>query len=114
MPSGAVNVSVVGSKSRRPASASAMTVSGLVTKLSVLAEPSLRLGKLRLNELTMVFGLLVTSFDRSHWPMHGPHALAKTVAPIASRSARSPSRSIVARICSEPGVMSNSIFALRP
>ena len=59
-------VSVVGSKSNRPASASAITVSGLVTKLSVFAEPSLRLGKLRLNELTMVFGLSVTSVERSH------------------------------------------------
>ena len=56
MPSGAVSVSVVGSKSSRPASASAITVSGDVTKLSVFAEPSLRFGKLRLYELTIVFG----------------------------------------------------------
>ena len=66
VPSGASMVSVVGSKSNRPASASAITVSGLVTKLSVFAEPSLRLGKLRLNELTMVFGLSVISLERSH------------------------------------------------
>ena len=46
--------------------------------------------------------------------MHGPQAFANTVAPIASRSASRPSRSIVARICSEPGVISNSVFALRP
>ena len=114
VPSGASMVSVVGSKSSRPARASAITVSGLVTKLSVFAEPSLRLGKLRLNELTMVLGLFVTSLERSHWPMHGPHALARTVAPMASKSASSPSRSMVARICSEPGVMSSSHFALRP
>ena len=107
-------MSIVGSKSRRPASASAITVSGLVTKLNVLAEPSLRLGKLRLNELTMVFGLLVSSLGRSHCPMQGPQAFARTVAPIASRSASRPSRSIVARICSDPGVMRSSIFALRP
>ncbi len=107
-------MSVVGSKSRRPANASAITVSGLVTNESVFAEPSLRFGKLRLNELTMVFGLAVTSMARSHWPMHGPHALASTVAPIASRSARSPSRSMVARICSEPGVINSSVFALSP
>jgi len=114
VPSGASMVSVAGSKSRRPASASATTVSGLVTNDSVLAEPSLRLGKLRLNELTMVFGAAFASFARSHWPMHGPQALASTVAPIASRSASRPSRSMVARICSEPGVTSNSVFARSP
>ena len=46
--------------------------------------------------------------------MHGPHALASTVAPIASRSAIRPSRSIVARVCSEPGVTSSSTLAFRP
>jgi len=59
-------VSVVGSKSSRPASASATTVSGEVTNDSVLAEPSLRLGKLRLNELTMVFGTPLALAGRSH------------------------------------------------
>ena len=44
----ASRVSVRGSKSSVPASASAMTVSGLVTNASVLALPSLRFGKLRL------------------------------------------------------------------
>ena len=74
-----------------------MTVSGDVTKLSVLAEPSLRLGKLRLYELTIVFLVVGSMSGRAHWPMHGPHALARTSPPIASRSASSPSRSIVAR-----------------
>ena len=46
--------------------------------------------------------------------MHGPHALASTVAPIASRSASRPSRSIVARTCSEPGVMSSGVLTRRP
>ena len=114
MPSGAVIVSVVGSKSRRPARASAITVSGDVTKLSVFAEPSLRFGKLRLKELTIVFGCPVMDSGRDHCPMHGPQALASTVAPIASRSASRPSRSIVARICSEPGVISSSVFAVSP
>ncbi|TPW12295.1 MAG: hypothetical protein FD127_2731 [Acidimicrobiaceae bacterium] len=114
MPSGAVIVSVVGSKSSRPARARAMTVSGEVTKLSVLAEPSLRFGKLRLNELTIVLGRPVMLAGRSHCPMHGPQAFASTVAPIASRSAMRPSRSIVARVCSEPGVTSSSVFALSP
>ena len=85
-----------------------------MTKLSVLAEPSLRLGKLRLYELTIVFGWPVMLSGRDHWPMHGPQALASTVAPTASRSASRPSRSIVARICSEPGVTSSSVFAVRP
>ncbi len=114
VPSGAVIVSTVGSKSRRPASAIASTVSGEVTKLSVLGDPSFRLGKLRLNELTIVFGCPVTDSGRDHWPMQGPHALANTVAPIASRSARSPSRSIVARTCSDPGVISSSHLAVKP
>ena len=59
-------MSAVGSKSRRPASASAITVSGEVTKLSVLAEPSLRFGKLRLYELTIVFGCPVMLSGRDH------------------------------------------------
>ena len=46
--------------------------------------------------------------------MHGPQALASTVAPTASRSASRPSRSIVARICSEPGVTSSSVLAVMP
>ena len=37
-------------------------------------------------------------------PIHGPHALANTVAPVSSRSSVTLSRSIVALICSEPGV----------
>ena len=113
-PSGAVMVSTLGSKSRRPDKAIAITVSGLVTKDSVFAEPSARFGKLRLNEFTMLFGFAVLSAARSHWPMHGPQALARTVAPIASRSASNPSRSIVARICSLPGEIRSSTFAFNP
>ena len=51
--------------------------------------------------------------SRCHWPMHGPHTFASTVAPIASRSASRPSRSMVARTCSEPGVMSSGVFTRR-
>src|SRR4051794_18339473 len=51
---------------------------------------------------------------RSHCPMHGPQALASTRPPMASRSARRPSRSIVARTCSDPGVMRNWVLAVRP
>src|SRR5438067_7484243 len=89
-------------------------MSGDVTKANVLADPSLRFGKLRLNELMIVFGVVGSMSGRSHWPMHGPHALASTVPPIASRSARRPSRSMVARTCSEPGVISSCVLARRP
>ncbi len=46
--------------------------------------------------------------------MHGPQALASTVAPAASKVSSSPSRSIVARTCSEPGVIISSVFTFRP
>ena len=42
---------------------------------------------------------------RFHWPMQGPQAFASTVPPTFSKMSRSPSRAMVARICSEPGVM---------
>ena len=51
---------------------------------------------------------------RSHCPMHGPQALASTVAPMASKSARRPSRSMVARTCSLPGVISSSVWQVSP
>ena len=46
--------------------------------------------------------------------MHGPQALAKTTAPMRSRSASSPSRSMVARTRSEPGVTISLVRAVRP
>ena len=55
LPSGAVSVSVSGLNSSVPARASAVTMSGLVMNDSVEALPSLRPGKFRLNELTIVF-----------------------------------------------------------
>ena len=42
---------------------------------------------------------------RFHWPMQGPQALASTVPPTFSNTSIRPSRAIVARICSLPGVM---------
>lgn len=41
--------------------------------------------------------------DRSHCPMQGPQALARTWPPTASRSALTPSRSMVALISSDLG-----------
>ncbi len=52
--------------------------------------------------------------ERAHWPMHGPQALASTVAPMRSKSASRPSRSMVARTCSEPGVIIRSVLVRRP
>ena len=37
--------------------------------------------------------------------MHGPQALARTTPPNSRRVSAIPSRSIVARICSDPGVI---------
>jgi hypothetical protein len=48
--------------------------------------------------------------DDITWPIHGPQALARTTAPTSSNTSLIPSRSIVARICSEPGVQRNGIF----
>ena len=46
--------------------------------------------------------------------MHGPQALASTVAPTLSSSSMSPSRSMVARTVSEPGVTRSGEAAVAP
>ena len=50
---------------------------------------------------------------RFHWPMQGPQALASTVPPTFSNTSIRPSRAIVARICSLPGVMVKGTCARR-
>ena len=52
--------------------------------------------------------------SRCHCPMHGPQALARTLPPMSFSERICPSRSIVARICSEPGVIMNGTAALDP
>src|ERR1043165_8585800 len=47
-------------------------------------------------------------------PMQGPHAFAKTLAPILLNVSMNPSRSIVYRTVSEPGVMVNIAFVFKP
>ena len=42
---------------------------------------------------------------RFHWPMQGPQALARTVPPTLLKTSIRPSRSMVALICSLPGVI---------
>ncbi len=46
--------------------------------------------------------------------MHGPQALASTVAPTASRSPSRPSRSTVARTESDPGVTRRGVRTFSP
>lgn len=77
--------SVRGSKSNLPARAMAVTSSGDVTKAWVAGLASLRPMKLRLYDVTMVFFSPFFTSWRSHCPMHGPHALAKTVPPNSRR-----------------------------
>src|SRR4030095_8625753 len=78
-PSAPVRVSVIGLNESRPARANAVTISGLPMKFIVVGWPSLRRGKLRLYEVTIVLGSAVSSLERRHWPMHGPQAFARTV-----------------------------------
>jgi hypothetical protein len=59
-------------------------------------------------------GVTVRTSVRRHWPMHGPHALARTVPPTFSNVLMKPSRSMVARICSLPGVMVKGTLLLIP
>ncbi|PAV58992.1 hypothetical protein WR25_12837 [Diploscapter pachys] len=47
-------------------------------------------------------------------PMQGPQAFAKTNPPNSLKIFEMPSRSMVALICSDPGVITNCDFALRP
>mmetsp|Transcript_6284 Transcript_6284/g.25241 ORF Transcript_6284/g.25241 Transcript_6284/m.25241 type:complete len:316 (-) Transcript_6284:976-1923(-) len=116
LPSAPLIVSLVGLKVSEPASVRAVTISGEATKACVLGLPSLRAAKLRLNDEMIELGscLVLSTSERTHWPMHGPHALASTVPPAFSSSACMPSRSMVARICSDPGVMVKGICDATP
>ena len=89
-------------------------MSGDVTKALVLALPSLRFGKLRLKLLTMVLGLSDRCRCGPTDRYRARRRWRSTVPPMASRSASSPSRSMVARTCSEPGVMNSFDLARRP
>ena len=72
--------------------------------MHVFGLPSARLAKLRLKEVTIEFLRTGSSVWRFHCPMHGPQAFAIIVAPIFWKASIIPSRSAVARICSEPGL----------
>ncbi len=81
-----------------------MTISGLEMKEFVCGLPSFRLAKFRLNDEMIELTSPSEMSSRFHWPMQGPQALASTVAPSFDRISICPSRSMVASICSEPGV----------
>ncbi len=88
-------VPCTGSNSSVPPKAIAVTISGLVRNESVEALPSLRPGKFRLNEETMVLVSSLPTSLRFHCPMHGPHAFASTVPPIFWKVSMMPSRLMV-------------------
>ena len=58
-----------------------------------------------LKEVMMELASPLATSVRFHWPMQGPHELDSTVPPILLKTSMMPSRSMVARICSEPGEM---------
>ncbi len=91
-----------------------MTISGLEMKEAVLGLPSFLLAKLRLNDEMMELVVPSAMSSRFHWPMHGPQALARTVAPSFSRTPIWPSRSMVASTCSEPGVTQSGHLMVAP
>jgi hypothetical protein len=107
-------VSVTGSKSKEPAKARATTISGEARNDLVVALPSLRRAKFRLKLETMLLNcvgsmqLAVPLSDA--WPAGiGEHGGANT-----SEITQEPSRSTVARICSEPGVTKSGTLAESP
>ena len=107
-------VSVIGLKVIVPAIARAVVNSGLATNANVCGLPSFRFAKFLLNEVTIEFFSPVGLSILFHIPMHGPQALVRTTPPKSSNIFNCPSRSIVARTCSLPGVMVNCDFAFNP
>ena len=105
--------SVIGLKESFPEKAIAVTIVGDARKFIVSLLPSLRDLKLRLNDVRIAFSSPFLS-SRLHCPMQGPQAFASTVAPTSSNADVTLSRSIVARICSDPGVHKKGTFALSP
>ena len=105
---------MIGLKDNLPPNANAIIISGLPIKFRVVLCPSFRPGKFLLNVVIMEFFSFFSNSGRFHWPIHGPQAFAKTVAPISFRESICPSRSIVPLICSDPGVTSKGILDLIP
>src|SRR6185369_6485452 len=104
--------SFIGLNDSDPARPSARVISGLAMNASVSGLASLRPGKLRLNDVTIEFFWPLATSSRFHWPMQGPHAFASTDAPTFSSEAIWPSRWIVSKIMSLPGLTSSDALAL--
>ena len=85
-PEGVLNLSFNGLKEREPEKANAVTISGEPINESVSALPSLRARKFLLYDVMIVFLSPFLISVRFHWPIHGPHALANTVAPASVRA----------------------------
>ncbi len=115
-PVGVLIESVIGLKFESPEYIIAVTISGEVKKFIVFLLPSFLALKFLLKEVQIELVSLdfLSISTRSHWPIHGPQALAKTIAPFEVNVSIKPSLSIVALICSEPGVTKNGIFGFKP
>ncbi|KAH3662866.1 hypothetical protein OGATHE_004442 [Ogataea polymorpha] len=92
----------------------AVTISGDVRKFMVFLLPSFLARKFLLNEVKITLVSFGAASPLSHWPIQGPHALASTIAPFSSNVLIKPSLSIVARICSDPGVTKKGILGFKP
>ena len=112
-PEGVWIESVTGLKLRSPENAMAVTISGDAKKFIVLRLPSFLALKFRLNDVRIALSSPFFS-SRFHCPIHGPQALASTVAPTSSKVDCNPSLSIVARMSSDPGVTRNGTLDLSP
>ena len=113
-PSSFIKVSLRKSNSRVPPKAKPITVSGEPIKDNVSLLPSFLAGKFLLYEETIVLVCPSSISSLFHCPIHGPHAFARTVAPIASRSFKYPSLSIVALVISDPGVTISGTLDFKP
>ena len=114
-PSAPVSVSVSGLNDSRPAAANAVTSSGLAMKFIVVGWPSLRRGKLRLYDVTMVFGAagcrrsrvaIGRCTARTHSPAPSHRCRRATASAHRARSSRA--------LCSDPGVTSSGTAASKP
>ncbi len=102
----------MGLKSRLPDKATAITISGEVTKAWVLGLPSALLAKFLLNECIIEFFSVLSSPSLFHCPIHGPQAFVKIFDSSLSNRSIIPSLSAVYLTCSEPGFIPSLEFIL--
>ena len=75
--------------------ANAVTNSGEPTNANVFGLPSALFAKFLLKLCTMVFFSAFSAPTLAHIPIQGPHAFAKTVAPMLLNTSKNPSLSMV-------------------